>query len=169
MKNALFVKIMLAVVVTAKAQELPKETKVVKKNGMTVRWYHTSRHVHFKMEAPTEGWVAIGFHDEPPLTDAYLVMGAVDYGTVIISEFYTHRPGDYQSIKSLDGTDQLGDRGGEETVRGSMFSFSLPLGEGDRHRKSLCAGQTYYLTLAYSREDDFQHHSMMRTALEITL
>ena len=159
--------IMCLVVLAGAAQE--KEPKIVERNGMTVRWYHANHRIHLEMTAPTKGWVAIGFHEEPSLTGAYLVMGAVAQEKITVAEHYVRSPGHYQRIEVLDGTNQIEMPDGEETDHFTHIAFSLPLNIPSPYRKSLYAGQSYHLTLAYSREDDFQHHSMMRTSLIVTL
>ncbi len=163
----LFANFALVLTLACAAQE--KELKVVKKNGMIVQWYYANNRIHLEMEAPTDGWVAIGFHEEASLTGAYLIMGAVVQGAVTVAEHYTHRLGSYQSIKSLDGTDWVEMPDGDETAQKTRIAFSLPLRSPDSYRKSLQPGQSYRLTLAYSQEDDFQHHSMMRISLPVTL
>ena len=163
----ILIKTVLGLTLACAAQE--KEPKVVKKNSMTVQWYYANDRIHLEMEAPTNGWVAIGFHEEASLADAYLIMGAVNEGRVVVEEHYTHQPGSYQSIQSLNGTNWIEMPDGDETNQKTRVAFSLPLRAPDQYRKSLQPGQTYHFTLAYSREDDFQHHSMMRTSLCITL
>ena len=146
-----------------------EEVRTVKANGMTVQWYYANNRIHLELEAPTSGWVAIGFHNKPSLTGGYLVMGAVERKKIRVAEHYIHHPGHYQQIEELNGTNHIEMPDGEETDRLTRIAFSLPLNIPSQYRKSLKAGQSYYLTLAYSREDNFQHHSVMRTSLFVTL
>ena len=58
---------------------------------------------------------------------------------------------------------------GEENASGSRVSFRIPIHSLDGYHKNLLPGTSFHLLMAYSREDDFTHHSMMRTSVQITI
>jgi len=141
----------------------------VSKNEMTVNWSYKSDKIHFELNAPTEGWLAIGFNQKSTLTGNYLLMGRVTNSGPQITEHYTISPGNYQPIKSLGGVELVSDTAGNEILGKTSVKFSIPFAKEDQFRKDLRKGQKYFMIMAFSRVDDFQHHSIMRTMVEITL
>ncbi|NJM94213.1 MAG: hypothetical protein HC842_05725 [Cytophagales bacterium] len=58
---------------------------------------------------------------------------------------------------------------GAEKAGQTYLRFSLPVEPASRYQKPLQKGRNYHLIMAFSRDDDFQHHSTMRTAVLIEL
>ena len=143
--------------------------KQISKNGMTVKWEFKDDRVFFQMSAPTKGWLAIGFNDSEQLTGTYLLMGNVVSGNANVVEHYTRKPGDYLPISELGDRGEVGNIGGKETKLGTTLNFSVPIKSKSKFKKHLKSGTLFNLLMAYSREDDFQHHSVMRTALSVNL
>lgn len=146
-----------------------QNTKYINKNGMIVTWEHQNDRIHFTMEAPTDGWVTIGFNIHDGTKGAYLLMGKVVDGKAQVVEHYTSNPGNYRPITQYGVTTQVNDTRGIETSEKTSISFSLPTKSHSKYQKSLNIGQQYHLIMAYSQEDDFQHHSIMRTSTKIKL
>ena len=139
------------------------------KNRMKVSWEIRNERIWFELSAPKQGWVAIGFNAASGLEDTYLLMGAVQDGKTEVLEHYTFSPGDHRSFREIGTVERVDDVSGEENSSGTVVRFSLPTLPDSNYGKTLTKGQQYYLLMAYSREDDFQHHSMMRTSVKITL
>jgi DOMON domain len=138
-------------------------------NGMTVKWEIQDDHLLVTMTAPTEGWVAIGFNTREGLAGTNLIMGCVKNGVAILSDRHTLAPGNHKSIGELGSVEATQLIVGTETKGVTSLTFTLPLMARDEWHHTLVAGKTYHLLMAFSREDDFSHHSMMRTAVEISL
>jgi hypothetical protein len=145
------------------------QQRSVSKSGMTVNWNCQKNRMFFEMSAKTTGWLTLGFNDTPGIKGAYLLMGRVVDGKAEVVEHYTLQAGDYRPIASLGGTTQVEDVDGVEKNGESTIYFSLPLAVAGKYQKQLVQGKRYHWILAYSREDDFQHHSIMRTAVEVQL
>jgi hypothetical protein len=141
------------------------ELKIIEKNGMVVNWYHKNQRVFFKISAPTDGWVTLGFNTANGTKGAYLIMGNIINGKVNVIEHYTSSPGNYKPISFYGSKPQVDHINGSEKDGHSEIYFSLPTTSHNIYQKDLSEGQSYHFILAYSREDDFQHHSMMRTSL----
>lgn len=146
-----------------------KGPKTLRKNKMKVQWEHRGDRVYFEMEAPTDGWVCIGFNDSDQISGAYLLMGHVLRGKAEVTEHYTQSPGNYLPVRDLGMQTAISDCEGFESGQFTRMSFSLPVLSPHKYGRDLKEGQAYTLILAYSREDDFQHHSMMRTSIHIQL
>jgi hypothetical protein len=144
------------------------EPKKVVESGMTISWRYEGNRVFFEMQAPTTGWVAIGFNKGESITGTWWLMGRVVNGRAEVVEHYTVSPGNYPTVTSLGEQPQVAAVQGSET-NSTQLSFSLPLVAGHRYAQSLAAGTPLVMHIAYSREDDFKHHSMMRTTVLIKL
>ncbi len=136
---------------------------------MTVSWKHEGNRVFFEMTAPTTGWVAIGFNPDEGITATYLLMGRVVNGEAELVEHYTLAPGNYKDIESLGDKVAVANVSGEESGNTSTIRFSLPVKTDGKYQKSLTTELKYTMLMAFSRDDDFQHHSMMRTSTSIKL
>lgn len=141
----------------------------ITKNGMTVNWQIEGERLRLTMSAPTRGWVAIGFNDREGLAGTNLIMGCVKEGKAEVSDRYIVASGDHRSIVGMGGTAATQLVSGRETGDSTTLEFTLPLRAPDRWHHDLKTGKIYYLLMAFSRDDDFAHHSMMRTSETISL
>jgi DOMON domain len=138
-------------------------------NGMTFQWRFDKDHLQCKTTAPTDGWVAIGFNTKDELTGTNLIMGAVEQDYLTIDDRFIVKPGDHKSIIDLGGSEALLHRSGKEENGKTTIFFSIPLSVNDKFHHNLYEGREYYVLMAFSQEDDFQHHSMMRTTIKLKL
>lgn len=143
--------------------------KEVRKNNMTVRWKMEKEHIHFEMKAPTNGWVAIGFNETTSLAGTYLLMGRIRNGKAEVVEHYTDKPGSYKPISEYGIASQINTISGDEKGNMTKLKFSIPISKSSKYHKQLSTDTKWTLLLAYSVDDDFQHHSIMRTSADIKL
>lgn len=141
----------------------------IEKNGMTVKWEIKYERIYFEMEAPTDGWVAIGFNEKEGLVGTNLIMGAVKENRLTMTDNFIVGFGDHRPIENLGGSNQLSDKKGKEQGEQTNICFSLPIKAADKFHVDLDKGKTIHLLIAYSTSDDFDHHSIMRTSAKITL
>lgn len=160
--------ILLSLLITTNlvAQE---NKRTVEKNGVVITWYHQNDRIHFEMCAPTRGWVTVGFNESDGVAGAYLLMGRIVAGRAEVVEHYTRAAGDYRPITALGGQPLVDEINGKESAQKTRIQFSIPTHALTTYRKNLSPGKSYFMILAFSREDDFQHHSMMRTSVKVTL
>ena len=158
------------------AQQIMKDSnpkvvnqKEVHKNGMVVRWHYQGNRILIEMSAPTNGWVTVGFNDQDRIKGAYLLMGRVLNKQAEVVEHYTIAPGNYHHIEALGVKPAVQQVFSEQKDGKTTLKFSLPIEAASKYQKSLKAGQSYIMILAYSSDTDFQHHSRMRTSLKVTL
>lgn len=144
-------------------------TKEIIKNNMTVKWQIEKKRILFEMEAPTDGWVAIGFNESSSLAGTYLLMGRVKNGKTEVVEHYTFKAGTYKPIVQYGVASQITIISGTETTNFTRLKFSIPVEAASRYHKELFTDTKWTLLMAYSLDDDFQHHSIMRTSLNIKL
>ncbi len=164
-----FLSIALAVWLSALSTTLPTQRPPLEINGMTVNWVIKDQHIEFQLSAPTTGWLAIGFNETDALPGTYLVMARVRQRVAQVVEHKTLTPGDYQPITALGGQASVVVLSGKEQGNITSVQFRIPQQVADGFHKQLLPGSKWRLLVAYSREDDFKHHSMMRTNIAITL
>ncbi len=144
-------------------------SKSINKNGMTVSWSFNDERICFEMTAPTKGWIAIGFNESHELTNTYLIMGVVNNGKTTVKEHHVFEPGDYQSFVAIDEPESIYNVSGQQTNTQTTIKFTLPISSFFQYTKQLKQGAAFNMLLAYSLEKDFQHHSIMRTSINVKL
>lgn len=148
---------------------LPIYKNTIVKKGMEVNWSYHQDQIHFKIKAPNTGWVAIGLNPNEGIKGSYLLMARVKNNKAEVVEHYTLSPGNYKSLENLGEPCLVKNIRGLETDKMTEVEFSIPINAKTKYRYDLRAGKEYNLILAYSRDDDFKHHSMMRTSTIIKL
>ncbi len=167
MKKLILITLVLSLNIRCSAQGT--SAKTVSKNEMKVSWYYKNDSIFFEMSAPTDGWVTIGFNDSSEITGTYLIMGNVINGKPNVVEHYTLSPGNYKSLSDLGEKPHVGNIMGDENSGITTLKFSLPITPKSKYHRDLTEGNAYTMTIAYSLEDDFQHHSVMRTSINVKL
>ncbi|MEZ4887976.1 MAG: DOMON domain-containing protein [Chitinophagales bacterium] len=142
--------------------------KQIEKNGMKICWQINGDKVDFEVFAPTKGWVAIGFNETSQLVGNNLIMGKVENG-ITVSDRYIVGFGDHQTVESMGGTNHLSNIEGKEDNSGTTIRFSINADSLDKYHYDLLKDKPFTLLIAYSQEDDFSHHSRMRTSIDIVL
>jgi hypothetical protein len=143
--------------------------KKISKNRMNVSWYYVNNKIFFEMSAPTNGWVTIGFNTKSGMVGAYLLMGNIINNKVTLVEHYTKSPGNYFPISKFGAISQVENVEGVEKSNNTTIKFSLPIKAFSKYQKDLTETKEYIMIIAYSQEDDFQHHSIMRTSINVKL
>jgi hypothetical protein len=138
-------------------------------NKMTFKWHFENNLLHCEVSSPEHGWIAIGINTSNQLKGSNLIMGSAESDFYEISDRFIVKAGDHRSVISLNGKEAISNRKVTESANGTTMSFSItPQKEDDYHHK-LIEGQEYYILLAYSVSDDFDHHSRMRETIKIKL
>ena len=145
------------------------EQKQVTRNEMTVKWHFDDGYIYFELVSPEKGWVAIGFNESDALKDTYLLMGSISPVGTTVKEYHVFRPGDYQSFESIREPESVDKIHGTENENGTKIAFRLPQTSFFQYAKQLEPENELFLTMAYSLEDNFDHHSIMRTSVKIKL
>ena len=165
----MFILTIIQIILPLTMNTVKSEIKEVKKNGMNVQWSFSDDLIHFQVHAPSAGWLAIGFNETADLNNTYLIMGAVSGNKLVVKEHHVFKPGSYQSFEQLREPESIENIEGYESEKETTIHFSLPQTSFYQYVKHLKHGMEYYLLLAYSQEDDFEHHSVMRTSIKIKL
>lgn len=148
------------------AQSTPQK---IEKNGMTVEWKVVQNNLKITMTAPTDGWVAIGLNPKDQLAGSSFMMGRVQNGKAEVLDFYTIKPGDVHPVTKLGGQTAVGEVVGSEKGKSTSITFDLSRFPDSQFHHTLEAGSELFMHIAYSQDDDFAHHSMMRTMVKIKI
>ncbi len=145
------------------------EWKSVEKNGMSFSWEINGEYLECKVSSPGQGWLAIGFSEENKIMGSNLIMDAAEHGYFKMSDRYVVSFGQHVSMLSLGANEALMNRGVVEKTNGTTMSFEIKRKNTYKYHLILEEGKELYIWLAYSENDDFMHHSTMRTSLKIKL
>lgn len=138
---------------------------------MTVSWSVEGETAEFTMEAPTTGWVSIGFNPSRAMKDAQFIIGYVENGTVFVRDDYGTGLFKHDADTNIGGADDLSNVSGEETEGKTRISFSFPLVSGDEYDADLIEGESFKLLLAYGPDgsDNYSSKHSARASAELQL
>jgi hypothetical protein len=97
-------------------------------------------------------------------------MGAVlPEGQIRVEEHAVIRAGLHQGRATLGLTERLSDIEGWQSTLETRIAFAIPTRTAEADTYNLVPGQMIVMLLAYSHHTGFNHHSAMRTHVEVTL
>ena len=114
------------------------------------------------------GWVTVGFNARPGLAGTKLVMGYVA-GAKVVCEEHIADPPNHRPKVEHGGHDAISEVRGREVRGVTTIDFRVELDSKDPVDVVLVPGRRYYLTMAWSHEDDLYHHSAQRTEVDVIL
>ncbi|MBX2870899.1 MAG: hypothetical protein KTR30_02335, partial [Saprospiraceae bacterium] len=94
---------------------------------------------------------------------------AVKGDQIEAEDFYVVGFGNPQPVSKLGGKFAVSDLEGEEKTGHTRIRFSIPKEAVDEYHYDLQAGDEIWFICAYSRADEFDHHSMMRQHVKVKL
>lgn len=157
---------LLTLLLASTAFSQPQPWRSVEKNGMSFTWRINGKMLEGKLKSPAFGWVAVGFNDKSGIVGSNLIMTRCVNGEGYGEDQFVTGMGVHPPIESLDGHPGLTILDADEDEEGTWIYFQLDLTE-DGYHYLFEPGETCYLTLAYSVADEFDHHSRMRTEVEL--
>ena len=143
--------------------------KSVEVGGMDISWRYIDNYIEFKLSAPNDGWVALGFNQKNDIKDTHLLMFSINGDRQDFQELYVQEAGNpVQISKIFDKSTDIVYSCEEENKKTSVL-FRIALNTYPEFSASLKEGTEIWLICAYSEEDDFEHHSMMRKHVKVVL
>lgn len=121
------------------------------------------------VEAPTTGWVAIGFNPSSMMKDANIIIGYVDGNSAVVQDHFGVSGFGHKEDTGLGGSDDIKNVSGNESDDGTTLSFSIPLDSGDKYDTPLQAGDEVKVILAYGDSDNLSAKHTYRTSASITI
>lgn len=136
-------------------------------SGFTLRFWTDDEFLYMAIQAPTEGWVSVGFAASPDsgMEGADLIFGKVEAGATIMSDqFSTGKFGPHSPDNELGGTDDILESGGRETDGVTVVEFKRRLNTGDGS-DLVFSPDSSSLIVAYGKSDDLTEQHAFRGAL----
>ncbi|MEM1400730.1 MAG: DOMON domain-containing protein [Pseudomonadota bacterium] len=141
---------------------------MVELDDVRFEWHHEHGFLRGKMTAPTSGWIAAGFNQNPDLKNTRFVIGATSIVPIRVEEHLAIVP-HHRDVGSLGYTRTVTEVRGYERQGVSIVAFSLPHTFPDGPELDLTPGGEVTLMLAWSHTPDFRHHSTWRRHTQIIL
>lgn len=142
--------------------EPPVSQNPLTTHGITFQYYWRGDSLEIQLSAPTQGWIAAGFHSDNTLVGTDLYMFCIRQGNVMYQDQYIRNLNDHPADALIGGRSDVKIMGGLEDEWGTTVKFRIPLQSGDTYDFTHQVDQQFWLLLAYAEEDDFQHHSIIR-------
>jgi|GEM_PF-2252169 len=122
-----------------------------------------------KMEAPTNGWVGVGFNKQNSIVGSDLLLFNIVNGKSTYTDLFVKSAGNPKKDIDLGGENSIRLIDSQENENNTMVHFSIPLNSDDPFDFTHKIGESFWLILAYSVEDEFEHHSRVRKHIPFKL
>ncbi|MEM6629874.1 MAG: DOMON domain-containing protein [Bacteroidota bacterium] len=162
MKRLLVIALSLGISLWAFGQE------TIEVKGMKFSYQVLGDEIEIELEAPTMGWVGVGFNERDDIVRSDLYLFHVVGDEVEGLDMYVVGAGNPKEDTELGGTMDVEALEGKEGGMHTWIKFRLPFPSTDTHDFSHRAGKQFWLILAYSTHDEFDHHSRMREHVSFT-
>jgi hypothetical protein len=140
-------------------------------DSIDLYWQPDSNDLIVKINAPTTGWIAVGFGPTMGMQDANIIIGYVRADTLFIRDDYGSSPGSHEADTNAGGTsDVTADSSVEQSGR-TAIKFRIPLNSGDIRDRVLVRGTSCSIILAYGEDNadafDLYHKYRVVTAIQL--
>jgi hypothetical protein len=146
--------------------------KSVSQDGYSLQWRVNGDNAEFIVEAPTDGWVGIGFDASRMMADANIIMGYVDGGEQTLTDQFGTGPTAHRADTDLGGSNDIIEGEVTQSAGSTTLRFTIPLDSGDQYDTVLREGRTHSVLLANGpsgSDDTSTYHGGNRTVFEIEL
>lgn len=139
--------------------------KTVEIEDVELSWTRTEDTFTFRITAPTEGWVAVGFQGGPAMKDAAIYIGYADGSEGYFRDDHGTSPISHQADTQLGGSDDIMEASAWESDGHTTFEFSVASEPADDLDYRFTEGSEVRVILAYGSSDSFSGmHSEAHTA-----
>lgn len=129
--------------------------KAVEIEGVELSWIEVEDTITFKVIAPSEGWVSVGFQGGPAMKDAAIYIGYIEGSDVHCRDDHGTSPISHQPDTQLGGTDDIIEASVSESEGYTTFIFTIPTEPADDLDYRLSTGSEVRIILAYGSSDSF--------------
>jgi hypothetical protein len=148
----------------------PEGYTKVEADDFELQWKVDGDLVHFRLSAPTTGWVSVGFDPSQRMKDANYIIGYVDASGAKARDDFGMTTTSHAPDEGTEGSGShvTGVEGSEANGR-TELRFTIPLDSGDSRDSVLVPGQKHTILLAYGPDgaDDFSTIHRKRTSFEV--
>ncbi|MEM8896800.1 MAG: DOMON domain-containing protein [Bacteroidota bacterium] len=149
--------------------QVAQAQKQIEVGGMGISWNFEGDQLKMELTAPNDGWVALGFNQKNDIKDTHLLMFTYENGNSLMNDLYVKAAGNPVAVEEMfkdkaNVTYECAEKG-----RTTKVSFTIDTASYPAYSTSIKEGTKLWLICAFSEDDDFAHHSMMRKHVEVTL
>lgn len=146
-------------------QETPARS--VNHDGVVFSWRHQNLALIGTLRAPTSGWIAVGFNENPGLRNTRFIIAATSVSPIRIAEHLARVP-DHKNVRELGLAPALQQASGAYSNGHSCLEFQMSQQFSNRPTLSLAPGSRVHVMLAWSQAVAFDHHSAWRKHFPLT-
>ncbi len=136
--------------------------QTAKVSGITFTYEVVGEALICKLDAPTNGWVGVGFNNKNSIVGSDLLLFNIIEGKPSGTDLFVKGAGNPVKDKENGGKNTITILGGSERDSYTTITFSIPMDSGDSNDFVHQTNKEGWLILAYSVDDDFKHHSRVR-------
>ncbi|MEL7001161.1 MAG: DOMON domain-containing protein [Bacteroidota bacterium] len=136
--------------------------KSVNLGGMEMSYRLRADSIYITLSAPTTGWIGIGFNSQNSIVKSDLILFHIIDNQTEAVDMYVVAAGNPQKDDNLGGQQSITVKHSLEAEGKTTVRFSVALRSRDRYDYQHNPGDDFWLILAYSTHDEFEHHSRMR-------
>lgn len=139
--------------------------KSVEIEDMELSWTHSQDTFIFRVTAPTEGWVSVGFQGGPAMKDAAIYIGYAEGSEGYFRDDHGTSPISHQPDTQLGGSDGIIEASAWESEGYTSLEITVAAEPSDELDYLLAEGSEVRIILAYGSSDSFSGmHSEAHTA-----
>ncbi len=142
----------------------------VQAQKISFAWTVNGDRLDVKLNAPTTGWVGIGFNPTEGMQGGNYILGYVKDGKVTLSDDFGDSSNNHKADDKLGGTEDATLVGGVEEKGSTTIEFSIPLDSADANDGKIDVNTDTVVLLAYGPDrDSFRVRHKYRTELKVNL
>ncbi|MEM1259640.1 MAG: DOMON domain-containing protein [Bacteroidota bacterium] len=143
--------------------------QTAKTSGITFTYEVVGDSLICKLDAPTNGWLGVGFNTKNSIVGSDLLLFNIVDGKASCTDLFVKGAGN--PVKDIDngGKNTITLLSSAERSSYSTITFSIPMDSGDSNDFIHEMEKEAWLILAYSVDDDFEHHSRVRKHIPFTI
>jgi len=138
-------------------------------NGAVFRWRINSGNLECELKAPTPGWVAVGFKSTSGIVQSNQIMGSFSGGIATCEDHTVIDLRNHVPVEDVGGSNALISCDVIESNGYTELFFSLPATAYDGYHYNFEEGEEMFVTISYSRNDDFISHPVKQVQIRIIL
>ena len=137
--------------------------------GMLFTYSIEERQLVCKLQAPTNGWIGVGFNAQNSIVGSDLLLFNIVGGKPSYTDLFVKSAGNPKKDSELGGVNSIKLLDSKESENKTMVHFSIPMSSDDVYDFKHEIEQPFWLILAYSVADEFEHHSRVRKHIPFKL
>lgn len=144
-----------------------QQTKEV--SGIRFTYQVVGKELKCTLEAPTNGWIGVGFNHKNAIEGSDLLLFNGISGKFSSTDLFVKGAGNPVKDENNGGANHIRLENGVERDAYTRVDFSIPMDSKDRNDFVHKTNTSYWLILAYSVDDDFNHHSRVRKHIPFSI